>query len=178
MRKRNLYLALALALIVSLAFAVELLTKPLLIDEKPLETEVTVYNQNFGVVKEYRPKFLDKGLNRVLYSGVAALIDPTSVKLKAVDGVVTVLEQNFQYDLVSREKILDKYLDKNITAYQIYGEKKELIEGELLSQSGSQLILRDKDGGIQVFSSDNLVLPTLPEGLITKPTLEWLVESD
>lgn len=177
MARRHLVLIIAAVLIISAAFAVDLLKKPLIIDEKPLETEVTVYNQDFGVVKEYRSKYLSGGLNRVLYEGVAGNIDPTSVKLSAVDGVVSVLEQNFQYDLVSKEKILEKYVGKNITAYLIYGDKKELVEGELLSSRGGELILRDKDGRIQTLYSSNLVLPELPEGLILKPTLEWLVES-
>ncbi|MFH1788349.1 MAG: DUF4139 domain-containing protein [Candidatus Altiarchaeota archaeon] len=177
MNKRNLILIVLLAVIVSAVFAVDLLKKPLVINDKPLETEVTVYNQNFGVVKEYRPKYLFEGLNQVLYEGVASAIDPTSVKLKAVDGVVNVLEQNFQYDLVSKSKIMQKYVGKNITAYLIYGDKKELVEGELLSASGSELILKDREGRIQTLYSSNLVLPELPEGLILKPTLEWLVES-
>ena len=166
-----------LLIVVSAAFAVDLFKQPIIIDEKPLETEVTVYNQNFGVVKEYRAKPLTLGNNRVLYEGVASSIDPTSVKLKAVDGTVSVLEQNFQYDLVSKAKILDKYIGKNITAYLIYGDNRELVEGELLSSAGSELILKDGDGRIQTLYSSNLLLPELPEGLITKPTLEWLVDS-
>jgi len=177
MKSRNLVFALAVIVVVSAVFAIDLFKKPIVIDEKPLETEVTVYNQNFGVVKEYRAKYLHEGLNSVLYEGVAANIDPTSVKLRAVDGIVNVYEQNYQYDLLSKDKILKKYLDKNITAYQIYGDKKELVEGILLSSSGNQFIIRDRDGRIQILSSDSLVLPELPEGLITKPTLEWLIES-
>lgn len=178
MNNKGIYSGLALALIVSAVFAVDYFQKPVVIDEKPLETEVTVYNQNFGVIKEYRAKLFGAGANRVLYEGVAAQIDPTSVKLNAVNGIISVLEQNFKYDLVSRDRILDRYVDKNITAYQIYGDKKELVEGVLLSHSGNNLIVRDRNGMIQLLSSDNLVLPELPEGLITKPTLEWLVESD
>lgn len=169
--------AFVLFLLAVTAIAVDLFKRPMVIDDKPLETEVTVYNQNFGVVKEYRPKFLARGLNDVLYEGVASKIDPTSVKLRSVDGVVSVLEQNFQYDLVSKEKILEKYVGKNITAYLIYGNSKEMVEGELLSYRGGELVVKGRDGSIQTLNSDNLVLPELPEGLILKPTLEWLVES-
>jgi len=150
---------------------------PVLIDAKAEDLEVTVYNSNLGVVKEYRTNYLDSGLNTVLYEGVASAIDTSSVKLKSVNGNIDVLEQNYQYDLVSKGKILDKYTGKDITAYQIYGDKKELIEGTLLSHEGDQLILKDKDGKIQILSVSDLVLPELPEGLITKPTLEWLVDS-
>ncbi len=163
--------------LVSAVLGVTFLNKPVIIDAVAEELEVTVYNSDLGVVKEYRTKYLNAGLNDVLYEGVASRIDPTSVRLKSVNGNVEVVEQNFQYDLVSTDKILAKYIDKEITAYQMYGDKKELVEGTLLSYSGNQLILKDKNGEIQIVSVTNLVLPELPEGLITKPTLEWIVES-
>jgi hypothetical protein len=153
------------------------LKKPVLINSPAEDLEVTVYNSNLGVVKEYRTNYLDSGLNTVLYEGVASSIDPSSVKLKSLNGNIEVLEQNFQYDIVSKEKILEKYVGKDITAYQIYGDKKELIEGTLLSYSGDQLVLRDMDGKINILSVNSLVLPDLPEGLITKPTLEWQIDS-
>jgi hypothetical protein len=130
---------------------------------------------DLGVVKEYRAKYLPAGINNVLYEGVASRIDPTSVRLKALDSAITVLEQNYQYDLVSRDKIMGKYIDKNIVAYLTYGDKKETIEGTLLSYEGDQLIIKDKYGMIQILDSNNLVLPELPEGLITKPTLVWIL---
>ena len=156
----------------------ESMKKPVLINTQADDLEVTVYNSDLGVVKEYRTNYLDSGLNTVLYEGVASSIDPSSVKLKSLNGHIDVLEQNYQYDLVSKEKILEKYVGKDITAYQIYGDKKELVEGNLLSYSGDQLILKDKDGKINIVSVNDLVLPDLPEGLITKPTLEWTVETN
>jgi len=156
---------------------IESMKKPVLINAKAEDLEVTVYNSNLGVVKEYRTNYLDSGLNTVLYEGVASAIDPSSVKLKSLNGNIEVLEQNYQYDIVSKEKILEKYIGKDITAYQIYGDKKELVEGTLLSHNGDQLILKGKDGQIHILSVNDMVLPDLPEGLITKPTLEWLVES-
>ena len=171
---------LILILISAAILSVNFFNKPIMVESEASEMEVTVYNQNLGVVKEYRDVFLYQGQNDVFYRGVAANIDPTSVKLKSVNGNIDVLEQNYQYDLVNTEKILQKYVDKNITAYQVYGDRKEEIRGTLLSFSsfsGNQLILRDANGEIKILSSEDLVLPELPEGLITKPTLEWLIES-
>ncbi|MEA2053400.1 MAG: hypothetical protein U9O90_11415, partial [Euryarchaeota archaeon] len=82
---------------------------------------------------------------------------------------------NYQYDLVSKDKILKKYIDKDIVAYLTYGDKKEMIEGTLLSYRGDQLIIKDKAGLIQIIDSNNLLLPELPEGLITNPTLAWIL---
>ena len=80
-----------------------------------------------------------------------------------------------QTSLDWKHKILKKYIDEDIVAYLTYGDKKEMIEGTLLSYRGDQLIMRDREGMIQILDSNNLVLPELPEGLITKPTLVWIL---
>jgi hypothetical protein len=140
--------------------------------------EVTVYNTNLGIVKEGRTIILADGLSKHAFEGVASKIDPTSVKLQSQDGSFQVLEQNYQYDLVSKEKILEKYLGKEITGYKVYGDTKEVVEGTLLASHGSELILQKTDGRIQVVAVNDLLLPSLPEGLIVKPTLEWLIQNN
>jgi hypothetical protein len=161
--------------LIGLAAGVDPIDSPIVIDSEAEDLEVTIYNTNLGVVKEYRAKYLPAGVINVLYEGVASRIDPTSVRLKALDSAINILEQNYQYDLVNKDKILKKYIDKDIVAYLTYGDKKELIEGTLLSYSGDQLIIKDKYGMIQILDSNNLVLPELPEGLITNPTLVWIL---
>jgi hypothetical protein len=175
---KKIVYGLFLIAVIGLAVGVNQINNPTVIDSEAEDLEVTIYNTDLGVVKEYRVKYIPAGINNVLYEGVASRIDPTSVRLKAVDSAINVLEQNFQYDLVSRDKILRKYIDKDIMAYLIYGDKKEMIEGTLLSYSGDQLIIKDKEGRIQILDSNNLVLPELPEGLMTKPTLVWILEVD
>jgi hypothetical protein len=176
--KKILFVVIGLVIGVTLiGLAVGINPNPTVIDTEVEDLEITIYNTDLGVVKEYRAKYLPAGINNVLYEGVASRIDPTSVRLKALNSAITILEQNFQYDLVSRDKILSKYIDKDIVAYLIYGDKKEMIEGTLLSYSGDQLIIKDKYGMIQILDSNNLVLPELPEGLITKPTLVWILEA-
>jgi hypothetical protein len=167
-----------LLVLVTAGIGLNFLNAPVRIDAAAESLEVTVYNSNLGVVKEYRSKFLGAGDNEVLYEGVASAIDPTSVKLRSTNGNIVVQEQNFRYDIVSREKILAKYIDKEITAYQVVGDQKQMVSGTLLSYSGGQVILKDKDGKILIISVNDLVLPDLPEGLITKPTLDWMVTTD
>ncbi len=136
---------------------------------------VTVYNANLGVVKDVREIKIPEGNSRIAITDVAKQIDPTSVHIK-LDGEV--IEQNYQYDLVSLDKILNKYIDKEI---QLIGEKNELIEGTLLSNYGGQIVLRKKDGGLIMLPNVNKFrfnVNSLPEGLITKPTLVWLVNSN
>ncbi len=137
------------------------------------ETKVTVYNNNLGVIKEVREVQLNKGISELKITDVASLIDPTSVHFE-LNG--TVLEQNYRYDLVGMDKVLNKYIDKNI---QLYNEKGELIEGTLLSSQGNQIVLLSKNGGLTMLPNVDkyrIAVESLPEGLITKPTLVWLTD--
>lgn len=144
-------------------------------DTNQKSISVTVYNQNLGVVKDIRALDISSGVSEINLTDVAQYIDPTSVHI-TIDGEV--LEQNFQYDLVSMDKILKKYIDKEI---QLVGEKGEFIEGKLLSINGFQIVLENKDGGLLMLPSAGkyqISVGSLPEGLITRPTLIWMVNSN
>ncbi len=142
--------------------------------------EVTVYNDNLGLVKEHRTFALKDGVNDVQAADVAAQIDPTSVHFKSLTApdAVSVLEQDFEYDLASPDKIMEKYLGKTI-ALERYagpnGEKREVLEGTLLSVSGGRVI--QSGGKVYIDPPGSPVLPELPEGLLTKPTLVWKLRS-
>lgn len=136
---------------------------------------VTVYNNNLGVVKDLRSFNLTSGIQRVEISDVAQMMDATSVHIKFGGEVI---EQNYQYDLVSLDKILYKYIDKEI---QLLGEKEELIEGKLLSSMGGQIVLQKKEGGLLMLpnvSKYRISVNSLPEGLITKPTLVCIANAN
>ena len=141
--------------------------------------EVTVYNSNLGLIKETRPFTLKNGVNSVQVVDVAAHIDPTSVHFKSLTApdAVSVLEQDFRYDLISQEKILSRYIGKEIELqrYGRDGDKKEIIRGTLLSSAGGRIM---KVGDKLVLNPQGeAILPELPEGLLTKPTLMWLLNS-
>ena len=145
------------------------------------ETELSVYNAQTGyesgyaLVKEVRSLLLKTGLNNVVYKDVASQIDATSVlvhDLKSSD--TTVLEQNYEYDLVSREKILEKYLGKEITVEASKGTTSETFTGTLLGYKDG-IILDTSTGIVNAGDISTIRFPSLPEGLITKPTLVWKI---
>ena len=139
------------------------------------EIAVTVYNSDLGVIKDLRSMNINSGTSQIKLTDVAKLIDPTSVHIE-LDGEV--IEQNYQYDLVSMDKILQKYIDKNIN---MYNESGELVSGTLLSVLGGQIVLEKNDGGLLMLpntSKYRISVDALPEGLITKPTLVWMVNSN
>jgi hypothetical protein len=142
--------------------------------ENQKSLSVTVYNQNLGVVRDVRTIDLKSGISNIAITDVAQSIDPTSVHIK-LNGEV--LEQNYQYDLVSLDKILQKYVDSNI---RLIGNNNEIIEGTLLSSNAGQIVLRKPDGGLLMLPNSGnyrFSVGSLPEGLITKPTLLWMVNT-
>jgi len=138
------------------------------------EVAVTVYNDDLGLIQEVREVDFPKGIGDVRFVDVAARIIPTSVHFKS--GKATLLEQNYEYDLVETKKLLQKYLDHEV---QLISVDESEFFGTLLSESGD-IILREKDGAIRSLTRDwvaSVRFPDLPEGLITRPTLVWLVDS-
>lgn len=142
------------------------------------QTSVTVYNENLGLIKETKSIQLEKGEQTLQITDVAAQLDPTSVLLKSVNypDDVRVLEQNFRYDLVNVSKIYHKFIGSKIRFYTENGEK---FTGKLLSAGGS-VVLQNDDGSVQIINAKQIVnaeFPELPEGLITRPTLDWTIQS-
>jgi hypothetical protein len=140
--------------------------------------ELAVYNQNLALVKDRRSLDLSDGLNEVRFVDVAAQIDPTSVHFRSLtdpEGTV-VLEQNYEYDIVGSAKLLGKYVDQEISVVTEDGQE---YVGTLLS-GADDVILQAADGTVTVLRLERIkefTFPALPEGLITRPTLVWQLES-
>ena len=138
------------------------------------EVAVTIYNQDLGLVRETREFDFPKGIGEVRFIDVAAQIIPTSVHFTSATAAL--LEQNYEYDLISADKLMSKYLDQSV---ELSTEDKGLFIGTLLSAAGD-VVIRERDGSIRSLAHDRIVnvrFPDLPEGLITRPTLVWLVNS-
>jgi len=132
----------------------------------------------YAIVRHDRLYDIEKGLHPLRVSDVAALIDPTTVTFASLDKPSTrVVEQSFQFDLVSQEKLLQRYLGQRVTVELPRGDSIDLVEGVLLGASDG-LTLQMNDGSIQAIRNyGNIRFSQLPGGLITKPTLEWLLDS-
>ena len=143
---------------------------------------LTIYNQNFGVVREKRNVDVKEKTGTIQFIDVASQIDGTSVQFKSItDPNATVLEQNYEYDLVSADKLLEKYIDKQITVLTKDGSR---YSGSLQSFDANQLVIRqegEKAEIVMVQRGDNvkdIQFGALPEGLITKPTLVWKLATE
>jgi len=141
---------------------------------------LTVYNQDFAVVKEVRKLTLDAKTALVRFRDVAKKIDPTSVHFRSLTDPAgtAVLEQNYEFDLVSADKVLDKYIDKKLGVVTKQGTK---YEGTLLAFDKGQLVIQGNAGLFMVQRPDNvqnIEFGALPEGLLTRPTLVWKVAAE
>jgi hypothetical protein len=134
---------------------------------------VTIYNGNLGLVKDVREVRLPVGMSEVQFMDVAAQIDPTTVHLKSLTDAagLKILEQNYEYDLLSSDKLLEKYVGKTVRLYQSDGT---FHEARLLSTAGPVFEI---NGQIHLGYSGRLVLPALPDDLVAKPTLVWLLRN-
>jgi hypothetical protein len=134
----------------------------------------------YAMIRQERSVQLTRGTNRLNFVNVAAYIDPTTVSFESLtspDGT-RVIEQSFQFDLVSGEKLMERYIDQVITIDQLVGNAVKPITGRLLSTQGG-LVLGSDNGEIHAIRSyENIHFPTLPGGLMTRPTLVWDVTAN
>lgn len=195
---QNLYVRLALsgslALISWVSGPWSCLAQSQSIDQdKSLDCAITVYNQNFGLVKDRRQFALHQGINYVRFEDVAAGIDPTSVSFTSLKnpGDVVVREQNYEFDLMDQNSILSKSVGKTIKIRRTAnGNNSDVVTGVLLAPP--QVTVADSDGnlserlqsivlktpsGILIAPQGEVELAELPEGLVAKPSLLWKIES-
>lgn len=146
--------------------------------------ELTIYNQNFALIKETREVTLEKGINYVSVPDVAGTIRPSTVAFRplANPNSVVVREQNYHYDLINPVTILDKSIGKTVRVRRLVDNKIVQTEGTLLSSGytgsdgGTNIVIQTKDG-ILINPVGEIEVMELPKGLISKPTLEWKLEA-
>jgi len=140
---------------------------------------LTVYNDNLGLVKDRRTITMHKGVGELRFMDVASGIIPASVSITCLSGSekFRVLEQNYEYDLLNPQKLLDKYVGKEVRLYQKnpYTEREEIVSATLLANNGGPIFRIGAD--ITFGHPGRIIFPGVPENLIARPTLVWLVEN-
>lgn len=188
MKRAYIYLALAVMLFMGIGYRGAAVKGD---DKKPgaLSTTsedqtgmaITIYNVNLGLVKDQREIKLSKGTGELRFMDVASQIIPTSVHIKSIrdPNSLDVLEQNYEYDLLSPEKLLDKYVGKEVKLYykNPYTDKEEILKATLLSNNGGSPIFKIGDD-ITFGYPGRIIFPGVPENLISKPTLVWLIQNN
>jgi len=146
--------------------------------EDQKDVAVTIYNNNRALVRDRRTITLGEGEIALRFMDVAQQIQPETVSLKSLThpDQLGILEQNYEYDLMSPQKMLEKYVGKNV---RLINQNNDLnfieVEAKLLSLNEGPVY--EINGEIYLGHPGNVVLPDIPNDLIAKPTLVWLLQN-
>ncbi len=152
------------------------------------QPSLTIYNQNFAVVRDTVPLDLKAGANAVRYAGATSQVEPDSVILRDPAGKYSlqILEQNYRNDPVSEPLLLSLFEGKTIdfekTRMKDNTEVRELIPGKIV-RSGyvpggeAQSPIIEVNGKLQFSLPGQPLFPDLGNNTILKPAFNWLLQS-
>ena len=158
---------------------------------------LTIYNQNFAVVREGLPLDLKAGLNHIRQTGLTAQVEPASVILRDPAGkiAIQILEQNYLADPVSMQALLSFYEGKTIE-FQLNDGK--IVSGRIIRAGiavtpgpptpspafvpavavrGNQALI-ESEGKLRFGLPGVPLFPGLSNDSILQPTLDWLIRAD
>ena len=148
---------------------------------------LTIYNQQFAVVRETIPLDLKAGVNTIEFTGTTAELEPESVMLRGPSGrVLQILEQSYRADPVSLEALLRRYEGQTIDFEVRNGDRVETISGKIvragdLAQPGQPVVSQaiiEAAGKLRFDLPGVPLFPGLASGMILKPTVDWTIETD
>jgi hypothetical protein len=150
---------------------------------------LTIYNQNFAVVRDTVPLDLQSGVNDVRYTDATAQVEPDSVILRDPTGnhSLQILEQNYRNDPVTQELLLSLFEGKTIDFETLRlkdnTQVREIVPGKII-RSGyvpggePEQPIVEVDGKLQFSLPGQPLFPDLGDDTVLKPTLNWLLQSD
>ena len=153
------------------------------------EPALTIYNQNFAVVRDTVPLDLKSGANAMIYSGATAQVEPDSVILRDPAGKhsLQILEQNYRNDPVSQELLLSLFEGKTIDFENVRTKDStqitELSPGKIVRSGfvpggGNTQPIIEVNGKLQFSLPGEPLFPDLGSDTILKPAFNWLLQSD
>jgi hypothetical protein len=159
---------------------------------------LTIYNQNFAVIRETLPLDLKAGNNTVNFEGATAQAEPDSVILRDPTGVrpVQVLEQNYRNDPISQDRLLSLYEGKTIDfSIRNNDGTTSIVSGKIIrsgyTPSASRVVtpyqpnqpiganqpVIEVNGKLQFSLPGQPIFPALGDDTILKPALDWILYS-
>ncbi len=171
------------------------------------ESSLTLYNQNFAVVREPLALDLQRGANEVSVTQITAHLEPDSVILRDPQGkrALQILEQNYRADPISQGLLLSLYEGKEIDFLVPRREgKEEIVRGKIIRsgyqphQSGLQRYgeeyvqaqmarasddsagqpIVEVNGKLRFSLPGEPLFPALGDDTILKPTIRWILETN
>jgi len=150
---------------------------------------LTIYNQNFAVIRDTVPLDLKAGVNDVRYPDATAQVEPDSVILRDPTGrhSLQILEQSYRNDPVTQELLLSLFEGKTIDFERMRlkdnTQTPELIPGKIIRSGyvpggNSEQPIIEVNGKLQFSLPGQPLFPDLGDDTVLKPTLNWLLQSD
>jgi hypothetical protein len=166
------------------------------------ETSLTIYNQDFAIVRDRIDLNLKKGENQVSVTDITAHLEPDSVILRDPQGkrAIQILEQNYRSDPVSQGLLLSLYEGKKI---DFLINQTDIVKGKIIrsgyvphqsgmrrygsqyrqtqrmyTQSGSGQPIIEVDGRLRFSLPGQPLFPALSDDTILKPTMNWVLNTN
>jgi hypothetical protein len=137
-----------------------------------------VYNNDLGLVRDTRHVSLPAGGLTLRFPGVSPQLESTSARLLVPEGASApdVREQTFLADVLTPGRLLERYVGKTVEVRLPAegNQPSKIVEATLLSTEGPVVRIGDR---VYLKPPGDLVLPDLPAGLPTTPTLEWRLQA-
>ena len=157
---------------------------PALLSAQP---SLTIYNQNFAVVRDQVPLDLKAGENVVPYTGVTAQLEPDSVILRDPSGKIPlrIVDQSYRADTLSVGYMLQLNEGKTIDFLVRDKDNKEYsISGKIIRSGytpgagyqpnpGGNTPIIAVGGQLRFSLPGEPVFPALADDAVLQPTLTW-----
>jgi hypothetical protein len=163
---------------ISLSFlAITLLSSNLLsatLTSSTKNNSLIIYNSNIGLVHESRDLVLQENETQIIYEDVASSINTDSVNVSLPKGI-SLFSQQYRYDKLTQNKLLDAHIGKKVSVNVLKDVNNfKTIQATLLSNDGASCIVENANK-IIIVASKNIIFDSIPDALITKPSLVWNV---
>jgi len=153
---------------------------------------LTVYNGDFGVVRESLALDLRQGSNQVRYSGVTRQLEPESVVLRDPSGEVKfrVSEQSYRGDPVDQDRLLRMFEGETIEFLKRFEDAETVLEGRIVRAPSEALVATESgqrtqrlqpivevDGALRAGLPGTPLFPELKDDSVLRPTLSWKIHA-
>ena len=148
---------------------------------------LTIYNQNFAVVRERVPLDLKAGVNTVKFAGATRMLEPDSVVLRDPTGkvAVRVLEQSYRADTLSSGFLLSLQEGKGLEfIVRDQSGRENTVRGKVVRSGyapGAEIAetpIGEVDGKLRFSLPGEPVFPALSDEGVLKPTLTWQIGAE
>jgi hypothetical protein len=152
-----------------------------------VDPALTIYNQNFAVVRERIALELQAGVNEVKFADISVHLEPESVILRDPSGntQIQILEQSFRNDPVNQTMMLSLFEGKELDFIVTEPQKPDRVVRGRVIRSGFRAAMAgataepiiEVDGKLQFRLPGMPLFPALTDQSILKPELSWQLRS-